>query len=520
MLACLRFFGKKGCSMNASEQYMSCTFKGTNAFVVIYDKTLLKAYRNTFDSPEFFVKVQNANGAAYDGQKLIYTCNDCSNIWIVDRKCTSSIDMHFDKVRIIGLVRNDKETCVVEIIDGESKRYIVYDILNCISLFELPVQNFRDIAKIGDDSYFCLCDDDRSIAVYEDDFNIANCYGFEFQHNVDTKSITIIGRIEIHTVEDSFTEKHSVFGSYDNGMKVPLFDQYLYHWPDQLSISSSGRYIVYYIKDILEGVSDSILIAERATGDVFRVFQAPEVMHICKKRNPYQCFVCYNDITEQLILVNLDFKENLIYNVSCVSESNILELNHHYNSSLSQRKEIRDFAFKMLVHNALVSCACSNSTSDSIENRPVPYDGDEPYIFISYSHKDYKSVWRLIEQIQKRGYRIWYDEGIIPGTEWDAYIEQKLEKSAYFMCCITNNYWNSRNCLDELKYAVDLNNKEMLLVYLDDSQIPDGTGLRMRIGRIQNIHRSNFESEKAFLEKIVAGNGFDIATEKCSKVMD
>ena len=157
-------------------------------------------------------------------------------------------------------------------------------------------------------------------------------------------------------------------------------------------------------------------------------------------------------------------------------------------------------------------------TSESVGNRHVPYDGDDPYIFISYSHKDYKFVWHLVEQMQNEGYRIWYDEGIIPGTEWDAYIEQKLENSACLICCITDNYWASKNCLDELKFAIELDNKELLLVYLTDSPIPNGTGLRMRIGRIQNIHRSNFESDKAFLEKIMTGKGLDITNEKCKKV--
>ena len=47
-----------------------------------------------------------------------------------------------------------------------------------------------------------------------------------------------------------------------------------------------------------------------------------------------------------------------------------------------------------------------------------PYEGQEAYIFISYCHKDRASVFPIIEQMARDGYRVWYDEGIDPGSEW------------------------------------------------------------------------------------------------------
>ena len=40
------------------------------------------------------------------------------------------------------------------------------------------------------------------------------------------------------------------------------------------------------------------------------------------------------------------------------------------------------------------------------------YEGKDPYIFVSYAHKDSAAVFRLVEQLNERGYRICYDEGI------------------------------------------------------------------------------------------------------------
>ncbi len=50
-------------------------------------------------------------------------------------------------------------------------------------------------------------------------------------------------------------------------------------------------------------------------------------------------------------------------------------------------------------------------------DRPFPaYKGDEPYIFVSYSHEDDGFVYPEIRWLKDQGFNIWYDEGITPGT--------------------------------------------------------------------------------------------------------
>ena len=62
---------------------------------------------------------------------------------------------------------------------------------------------------------------------------------------------------------------------------------------------------------------------------------------------------------------------------------------------------------------------------------PVPYKGTDPYIFVSYSHRDGEAVQKIIARMQRDGYRIWFDLGIDPGTEWDQYIAQKVVDCGY-----------------------------------------------------------------------------------------
>ncbi len=52
-------------------------------------------------------------------------------------------------------------------------------------------------------------------------------------------------------------------------------------------------------------------------------------------------------------------------------------------------------------------------------DRPFPaYKGEEPYVFVSYAHKDVSLVYPELTWLNNQGINIWYDEGIEAGTEW------------------------------------------------------------------------------------------------------
>ncbi len=131
--------------------------------------------------------------------------------------------------------------------------------------------------------------------------------------------------------------------------------------------------------------------------------------------------------------------------------------------------------------------------------KPIPYDGNKPFIFISYSHRDSDIVWPIIGQMIKNGYRVWYDDGIDPGTEWDEFIATKIAECGYFIGFISDNYVASDNCKDELNFARD-QVENRLLVYIKDTSLPKG--MEMRLGRIQAIHWYTFKNEKQFFSKL------------------
>ena len=138
--------------------------------------------------------------------------------------------------------------------------------------------------------------------------------------------------------------------------------------------------------------------------------------------------------------------------------------------------------------------------------RIQPYEGTEPYIFISYSHRDYERVQPILRGLVSKGYRLWYDEGIDPGTEWDENIAAHVEGCSFFLALISRAYLASDNCKDELNYARDLN-KQRVLVYLEQVELPGG--MRMRLSRIQAVHKYGYQDESAFYEKLFSAQGID-----------
>jgi len=136
--------------------------------------------------------------------------------------------------------------------------------------------------------------------------------------------------------------------------------------------------------------------------------------------------------------------------------------------------------------------------------RAIPYRGDAPYIFISYAHRDSENVLPIITTMQNSGFRIWFDEGIDPGTEWDNVIAAQIEKCNYFLAFVSQNYLASENCKDELNFARDLG-KHRLLVYLEDVALP--SGMAMRMNRIQSVFKYKYADEKGFYDMLYSADG-------------
>lgn len=136
--------------------------------------------------------------------------------------------------------------------------------------------------------------------------------------------------------------------------------------------------------------------------------------------------------------------------------------------------------------------------------KPVAYEGREPYIFVSYAHRDSERVFEVLEELQERGYRLWYDDGIAPGSEWPEDIAQHLDGSAMVIAFVTPNSMKSQNCRREINFSLS-REKPFLSVLLEKTDMP--LGMQMQLSAQQSILRYNYDSWESFIAKILACPG-------------
>ncbi len=57
--------------------------------------------------------------------------------------------------------------------------------------------------------------------------------------------------------------------------------------------------------------------------------------------------------------------------------------------------------------------------------REHTYEGDLPYIFISYTYNGQAAVTYLTRGLDRQGFRLWFDAGIQRSIQWQEYIARK-----------------------------------------------------------------------------------------------
>ena len=122
------------------------------------------------------------------------------------------------------------------------------------------------------------------------------------------------------------------------------------------------------------------------------------------------------------------------------------------------------------------------------------YHGEKPYAFISYAHVDSARALPIAEELYRRHYRVWYDEGIEAGAHWADFIAEHLEGSAIVLYFPSEQFNSNRNCEREVNYAVEAK-KDMACVHLDDAQLPPG--LKMQFSTAKSVRASEDPVETA-----------------------
>lgn len=116
------------------------------------------------------------------------------------------------------------------------------------------------------------------------------------------------------------------------------------------------------------------------------------------------------------------------------------------------------------------------------------YKGTDPYVFVSYSHKDKEVVFEVINDLMLCACNIWYDTGIHSGEDRSGEIAEHLFNAECVLFMVTENSVNSEYVKDELTFA-KTKNKKIYPVYLEQVTLP--LSLELLLGRAQAISLSD-----------------------------
>lgn len=99
------------------------------------------------------------------------------------------------------------------------------------------------------------------------------------------------------------------------------------------------------------------------------------------------------------------------------------------------------------------------------------YTGKEPYLFVSYSHRDTAKVYPILDALYDRKYRLWYDESCETGNDFRDELRERIEGSEAVLLFVSESSMSSPFCGMEIIVARE-NGKRLYPIYLDDVAVP------------------------------------------------
>lgn len=94
---------------------------------------------------------------------------------------------------------------------------------------------------------------------------------------------------------------------------------------------------------------------------------------------------------------------------------------------------------------------------------PLPnLAGDQNYVFISYSHRDYKQVYCDLADLYEAGVPFWYDRGLPAGKNWDDVVREIMSdpRCGGVIFYLSENLFLSQSIQTEIKIVLGSNDRK------------------------------------------------------------
>lgn len=124
---------------------------------------------------------------------------------------------------------------------------------------------------------------------------------------------------------------------------------------------------------------------------------------------------------------------------------------------------------------------------------------DEDYIFVSYAHADSDEVYPDISKLHEAGLKVYFDEGISPGSRWTSELADAIEHCSLFVVFLSPSAIISENCINEIEFAVNRKRK-IFVVHLKDTLVPPG--IELSLGGRQALLKHSLDIETYHLRLV------------------
>ncbi len=131
---------------------------------------------------------------------------------------------------------------------------------------------------------------------------------------------------------------------------------------------------------------------------------------------------------------------------------------------------------------------------------PLPYKGNDPYIFVSYSRKDTDTVMPILNKLNQMGCRIWYDKGIKGGENWMTTLAMKIRGCSQYLLFSSENSVKSVWTKREARKATKAEDIDILTVRMDNARFDEG--IEWVLDDYQQLFLNDEDFEKGLFESI------------------
>ena len=113
-----------------------------------------------------------------------------------------------------------------------------------------------------------------------------------------------------------------------------------------------------------------------------------------------------------------------------------------------------------------------------------PYNGKNPYLFVSYSHADNDMVNDVMNKLDEQKYRLWYDAALEVGNDFREELVEKIQNCGAVVFFISAHSFSSKYYAMEIINAFKYD-KKIYPIFLEEATIPDQ--LQLILGNLHHV---------------------------------